>query len=266
MLILKITRITRRSSHFMFITEIFRLGSTSRSLWSSWPGPNPIRWVMSDSQVVVETFCIRKALTRRILPGFAKARKFTATFHGPILDQMNQFWYPKFWTSGLQNRKWEEITRSYQFREDGRMWPWGPESTMRPIRNCIWRKEHPNNVGKSEWIMWLILIFLLVHLLASSWSSSCINLLYSYHLRLSEEESISESPALTSAASLEAAIKLLGDDYIEEEGASLDREKQVCHECRSFEALATDYEDFMTDSTVSISSPIFPSSSHFTDH
>lgn len=73
-----------------------------------------------------------------------------------------------------------------------------------------------------------------------------------YHLRLSEEESTSETSALHSAGSLNAAIKLLGEDYIEEEGAGLDREKQVCHECRTLEALVRDYEDFMTEDTVCI--------------
>lgn len=95
-----------------------------------------------------------------------------------------------------------------------------------------------------------------------------------YKLQLTEEESSSDSSAFASASSIEAAIKLLGDDYIQQEvetpkdgscpsgvcGATsacpsglcsnfLAREKQVCHECRTLASVVSEFEDFMTDKT-----------------
>ena len=92
-----------------------------------------------------------------------------------------------------------------------------------------------------------------------------------YKLQLIEEESSSDTSAFQSARSLSSAIKLLGEDYIQQDiesdecpkgscstrdacpsgvcGAFFSREKQVCHECRTLAALVSEYEDFMTDQT-----------------
>lgn len=90
-----------------------------------------------------------------------------------------------------------------------------------------------------------------------------------YKLQLIEEESSSDTSAFQSARSLSSAVKLLGEDYIQQDieecpkgscstrdacpsgvcPGILNREKQVCHECRTLAALVSEYEEFMTDQT-----------------
>lgn len=66
-----------------------------------------------------------------------------------------------------------------------------------------------------------------------------------YSLKLVSEEPETEKSPLKGAADLKAAIKAIGEDFIEEP-ASLEREKQVCHECRTLVGLTKDYDESLT--------------------
>lgn len=68
-------------------------------------------------------------------------------------------------------------------------------------------------------------------------------------MKLVSEEKASDKSPLTGAKTLSAAIEAIGDDFIQEQG-QLEREKHVCHDCRSLVGLTKDYGDHMSQDNV----------------
>ena len=143
------------------------------------------------------------------------------------------------------------FTKSFKWANSGS----GASSILNPDIKNIWNQEakldphHPILISSSGWQNVTLRSRVYTEAL------SHMSLEYSIELqntKIREEQLTDLQKRMSDCKNGEQAVSLLGDDFIEEEPAAssssliLHLERKVCHDCRSFESMANEYEDFLS--------------------